>query len=93
MTTDPKPHERPHSEEVEVESDEKQDGEPIEVNEKRLPSRAMATHEEIRQEGKRAGARCPCTSVVSGSRRPVDGGLDGGERDFPCSRANFPVVI
>ena len=27
MTTDPKPHERPHSEEVEVESDEKQDGE------------------------------------------------------------------
>ena len=53
MTTDPKPHERPHSEEVEVESDEKQDGEPIEVNEKRLPSRAMATHEEIRQEGEK----------------------------------------
>jgi hypothetical protein len=53
MTTDPKPYASHHNEDVEVESDEKQDGEPIEVNEERLPSRAMATHEEIRQEGEK----------------------------------------
>lgn len=40
-------------EEIEVESDEKQQGEEIEVDEDRLPSRAMATHEEIRQEGEK----------------------------------------
>ncbi|MBA7848267.1 formate/nitrite transporter family protein [Klebsiella sp. RHBSTW-00484] len=41
------------SEEIEVESDEKQQGEKIEVDEERLPSQAMATHEEIRQEGEK----------------------------------------
>ncbi|MCE9896842.1 formate/nitrite transporter family protein [Raoultella terrigena] len=40
-------------EEIEVESDENQQGEEIEVDEDRLPSRAMATHEEIRQEGQK----------------------------------------
>ncbi len=41
------------SEEIEVESDEKQQGEKIEIDEERLPSQAMATHEEIRQEGEK----------------------------------------
>ena len=51
MASEPTSHS--HSEDIEVESDEKQDGKAIEVNEKRLPSRAMATHEEIRQEGEK----------------------------------------
>lgn len=42
-----------HSEEIEVESDEKQRGEKIEVDEDRLPSRAMAIHEHIRQDGEK----------------------------------------
>ena len=37
----------------EVESEENQRGEEIEVNEDRLPSRAMAIHEHIRQEGEK----------------------------------------
>ncbi|MCS4274449.1 MULTISPECIES: formate/nitrite transporter family protein [Raoultella] len=54
MTPRPESPDR-HSgkEEIEVESDEKQQGEEIEVDEDRLPSRAMATHEEIRQEGQK----------------------------------------
>lgn len=39
--------------EREVESEENQRGEEIEVNEDRLPSRAMAIHEHIRQEGEK----------------------------------------
>lgn len=41
------------NEEIEVESDEKQNGEEIEVDEEKLPSQAMATHEEIRQDGEK----------------------------------------
>ncbi|VTN10656.1 Inner membrane protein yfdC [Raoultella terrigena] len=54
MTPRPESPDR-HSgkEEIEVESDENQQGEEIEVDEDRLPSRAMATHEEIRQEGQK----------------------------------------
>lgn len=42
-----------HSGEIEVESEEKKSGEEIEVDEDRLPSRAMAIHEHIRQEGEK----------------------------------------
>ena len=42
-----------HSDEIEVESEEKKTGEKIEVDEDRLPSRAMAIHEHIRQEGEK----------------------------------------
>lgn len=42
-----------HSDELEVESEEKQRGKKIEVDEDRLPSRAMATHEHIRQDGEK----------------------------------------
>ena len=38
---------------IEVESDEKDHGEKIEVDEERLPSRAMAIHEHIRQDGEK----------------------------------------
>nr|WP_151995336.1 formate/nitrite transporter family protein [Buttiauxella massiliensis] len=39
--------------EIEVESDEKEHGEKIEVDEEQLPSRAMAIHEHIRQDGEK----------------------------------------
>ena len=42
-----------HSDELEVESEEKESGQKIEVDEDRLPSRAMAIHEHIRQEGEK----------------------------------------
>ena len=42
-----------HSDEMKVESEEKQRGEEIEVDEERLPSRAMAIHEHIRQDGEK----------------------------------------
>ncbi|MDA8480749.1 formate/nitrite transporter family protein [Citrobacter sp. Awk 4] len=42
-----------HSDELEVESEEKQRGKKIELDEDRLPSRAMAIHEHIRQDGEK----------------------------------------
>lgn len=42
-----------HSDELEVESEEKQSGKKIEIDEERLPSRAMAIHEHIRQDGEK----------------------------------------
>lgn len=42
-----------HSDEIAVESDEKKRGEKIELDEDRLPSRAMAIHEHIRQDGEK----------------------------------------
>lgn len=44
---------KPADDEREVESEEKQRGEEIEVDEDRLPSRAMAIHEHIRREGEK----------------------------------------
>lgn len=38
---------------IEIESEEKQTGKKIEVDEERLPSRAMAIHEHIRQDGEK----------------------------------------
>ena len=42
-----------HSDELAVESEEKQSGKKIELDEDRLPSRAMAIHEHIRQDGEK----------------------------------------
>lgn len=42
-----------HSDDIKVESEEKQRGEEIEVDEEHLPSRAMAIHEHIRQDGEK----------------------------------------
>ena len=42
-----------HHDDLAVESEEKQQGKKIEVDEDRLPSRAMAIHEHIRQEGEK----------------------------------------
>ena len=42
-----------NNEEHEIESEEKDRGEEIEVDEDRLPSRAMAIHEHIRQDGEK----------------------------------------
>ena len=41
------------TEELEIESEEKARGEKIEIDEDRLPSRAMAIHEHIRQDGEK----------------------------------------
>ena len=41
------------TDEIEVESDEKDHGKKIEVDEEQLPSRAMAIHEHIRQDGEK----------------------------------------
>lgn len=41
------------NEELEIESEEKARGEKIEIDEDRLPSRAMAIHEHIRQDGEK----------------------------------------
>ncbi|EOV9608108.1 formate/nitrite transporter family protein [Cronobacter sakazakii] len=41
------------ADELEVESEEKESGEEIEVDEEELPSRAMAIHEHIRQDGEK----------------------------------------
>ena len=41
------------SDELEVESEEKESGEEIELDEEELPSRAMAIHEHIRQDGEK----------------------------------------
>jgi hypothetical protein len=54
-----KPQTHHDNEDVEVESEEKQNGEEIEVDEERLPSRAMAIHEVIRQEGKKSWSAMP----------------------------------
>ncbi|HDS8022819.1 TPA: formate/nitrite transporter family protein [Klebsiella aerogenes] len=53
MTRQNTPTSMHDSDEREVESEEKQHGEKIEVDEERLPSQAMATHEVIRQEGEK----------------------------------------
>lgn len=42
-----------HNDEIEVESEEKERGKKIEIDEDRLPSRAMAIHEHIRQDGEK----------------------------------------
>ena len=42
-----------HSDEIEVESEEKERGKKIEIDGDRLPSRAMAIHEHIRQDGEK----------------------------------------
>ena len=42
-----------HTEDLEVESEEKSRGKKIEVDEEHLPSRAMAIHEHIRQDGEK----------------------------------------
>lgn len=76
--------------EREVESEENQRGEEIEVNEDRLPSRAMAIHEHIRQEGERDGARCAGPAMVSDCGRPVDGGLPAGEGNFSRQTGGDP---
>lgn len=47
-----------HSDEIEVESEEKERGKKIEIDEDRLPSRAMAIHEHIRQDGEKELNSC-----------------------------------
>lgn len=72
-------------EELEIESEEKDRGEEIEVDEDRLPSRAMAIHEHIRRDGKRDGARRDGPAVVRHCSRSVDGRLSARQRDISRS--------
>ena len=59
-----------HSDELEVESDEKLTGKKIELDEDRLPSRAMAIHEHIRQDGEKEMERDAmallCSAIAAG---------------------------
>ena len=89
-----KPQTHHDSEDVEVESDEKQNGEEIEVDEERLPSQAMATHEVIRQEGEKELERDAMALLWSA----IAAGLSMGLRWSPKVSsmfilANFPVVF
>ncbi len=68
--------------EREVESEENQRGEEIEVNEDRLPSRAMAIHEHIRQEGEKEMERDALALLWSA----IAAGLSMGP---PCWRREF----
>ncbi|SUX72523.1 Inner membrane protein yfdC [Citrobacter freundii] len=68
-----------HSDELQVESDEKLEGKKIEVDEDRLPSRAMAIHEHIRQDGEKEMERdADGAAVVSHRCGTVDGCLAAG---------------
>ncbi len=79
--------------EREVESEENQRGEEIEVNEDRLPSRAMAIHEHIRREGEKrwSAMRWPCY----GQRlRPAcRWGLPAGEGNFSRQTGGIRAVL
>ena len=72
-------------EELEIESEEKARGEKIEIDEDRLPSRAMAIHEHIRRTVKRDGARCHGPLLVSYRRRALNGRVSARQRDISCS--------
>ena len=74
--------------EREVESEENQRGEEIEVNEDRLPSRAMAIHEHIRQEGEKEMERDALALLWSAIA--VDGGLPAGEGNFSRQTGGDP---
>ncbi|SAQ27315.1 formate/nitrite transporter family protein [Klebsiella oxytoca] len=61
-----KPQTHHDSEDVEVESEEKQNGEEIEVDEERLPSQAMATHEVIQKELERDAMALLWSAIAAG---------------------------
>lgn len=72
-----------HSSDTEVESEEKQSGKEIEVDEDRLPSRAMAIHEHIRQDGEKEMERDAMALLWSAIAAGLSMGASPGERDFP----------
>lgn len=74
------------NEEIEIESEEKERGEEIEINEDRLPSRAMAIHEHIRQDGEKEMERDAMAlfwSAIAG--RLVDGRLTPRQGHISCA--------
>ena len=77
--------------EREVESEENQRGEEIEVNEDRLPSRAMAIHEHIRQEGEKEMERDALALLWSAIAAGLSmGGLPAGEGNFHVKLEGIP---
>jgi len=78
--------------EVEVESEEKSRGEEIEIDEDRLPSRAMAIHEHIRQDGEKEMERDAMALLWSA----IAAGLSMGasllaKGFFTCSLRAYPA--
>ena len=71
-----------HSDEIEVESEEKERGKKIEIDEDRLPSRAMAIHEHIRQDGEKELERDAMALLWSAIA--ADGRFATGKRDISC---------
>ncbi|STQ10263.1 formate/nitrite transporter [Enterobacter cloacae] len=74
------------NEELEIESEEKERGEKIEIDEDRLPSRAMAIHEHIRQDGEKEMERDAMALLWSAIAAGLSmGGIVTCEGYFPCA--------
>lgn len=76
--------------EREVESEENQRGEEIEVNEDRLPSRAMAIHEHIRQEGEKEMERDALALLWSAIAAGLSMGASCWRREFSRQTGGIP---
>lgn len=72
-------------EEHEIESEEKDRGEEIEVDEERLPSRAMAIHEHIRQDGEKEMERDAMALLWSAIAAGLSMGASARQRDISRS--------
>ena len=73
------------NEELEIESEEKERGEKIEIDEDRLPSRAMAIHEHIRQDGEKEMERDAMALLWSAIAAASRWGIATCEGHFPCA--------
>lgn len=83
-----------HSSDLEVESEEKQSGKEIEVDENRLPSRAMAIHEHIRQDGEKEMERDAMALLWSAIAAGLSMGASPWRKGFfTCSLKAFPAAF
>ncbi|CAD7363705.1 transporter protein [Escherichia coli] len=71
-----------HSDEIEVESEEKERGKKIEIDEDRLPSRAMAIHEHIRQDGEKELERDAMALLWSAIAAGLSMGASGNDSNL-----------
>lgn len=78
-----------HSSDLEVESEEKQSGKEIEVDEDRLPSRAMAIHEHIRQDGEKEMERDAMALLWSNQRYSRDFPVKSRRERLQAARGKF----
>ncbi|MBP1524356.1 hypothetical protein IVY21_09510 [Salmonella enterica subsp. enterica serovar Worthington] len=82
------------SSDTEVESEEKQSGKEIEVDEDRLPSRAMAIHEHIRRDGEKEMERDAMALLWSAIAAGLSMGASLRRKGFStCSLKAFPAAF